>query len=302
MSSEDLTYKVAESVLESVWDHFKNYGLKAFPENVQQELAQLGARSGSSEAAGAPAGLEDLADRVEAVEDRLRGVASVAREAKEQLSERLEQVESRPLGSGGFRRAAIAELQERLEQVEGRGSAGGGSSAALEARVAAIEERLAALEAAPARPSGAAAPAGEVDVDALANRLISSSLQPVMKAIDGRLDKVSDTLAVEAASKALEAVEGRLDEIRAAGGVAAAADDDAESGDAGYSHKRFTALAREVMSIKQAVERPSAERDLLGLLNSSEFKELFDQKVNQVLGYLKSDVIPRAVKDAVQGS
>jgi hypothetical protein len=41
---------------------------------------------------------------------------------------------------------------------------------------------------------------------------------------------------------------------------------------------------------------------LAEILSSTEFKQTFDAKINQVLGYIKSDVVPKAVKKALEPS
>ncbi|MCA8921006.1 MAG: hypothetical protein KDD82_04310 [Planctomycetes bacterium] len=69
----------------------------------------------------------------------------------------------------------------------------------------------------------------------------------------------------------------------------------------GVFDKKFLALAREVKSLKEQVEKPAAPSgDVVGLLATVEFKQAFDTKINQVLGYVKSDVVPRAVKKALE--
>ena len=46
----------------------------------------------------------------------------------------------------------------------------------------------------------------------------------------------------------------------------------------------------------KAIDTGSA--NLEAFLSSTEFKQAFDAKVNQVLTYIKSDVVPKALKKA----
>ena len=39
---------------------------------------------------------------------------------------------------------------------------------------------------------------------------------------------------------------------------------------------------------------------MIEVINSTEFKQAFDTKINQVLSYIKSDVVPKAVKKALE--
>lgn len=87
---------------------------------------------------------------------------------------------------------------------------------------------------------------------------------------------------------------------------------DARTGEpkTGVVDKKFVALAREVKNLKDAVEelqavgaggRPTgASPELVALLASAEFKQAFDAKVKEVLNYIKGDLIPSAVKRALQ--
>lgn len=65
--------------------------------------------------------------------------------------------------------------------------------------------------------------------------------------------------------------------------------------------KTFAALAREVKALKED-EHKREGGPLTEILSSTEFKEAFDAKINQVLGYLKNEVVPNAVKKAFEGN
>ena len=57
--------------------------------------------------------------------------------------------------------------------------------------------------------------------------------------------------------------------------------------------RHFLALAREVKTLRDSL-------NLVEMFNSREFKEIFDRRINQVIGYLRNDAIPSAVKKALQ--
>jgi hypothetical protein len=331
---------VTEHVLDSIWAHLEQQGLAGFPERVVQDVADkvlsgleerlagidlpglaarleaLEARPTGSDAPGAAPGgaVEDLLDRVEALEERLAGVARSARETREELAKLTERPDASGPATARDAEPATAQpgqleaLEERLASLEQRAeeiaaaAAGGTEPAAADPGRVALESRLAALERRTEEVAAA------TDLDALSARLVEYAMMPVMKAIDGRLKKLdqgelSERVVEEAAKKTMRLVKGKLDEEtdEPAPARQEAGGGSPEPGE-GYDHKKFVALAREVMALKEASKRPDAAAGgAVALLNSTEFKQIFDKKINQVVGYLKSDVIPKAIKRADEG-
>jgi DNA repair exonuclease SbcCD ATPase subunit len=167
-------------------------------------------------------------------------------------------------------------VDDRIDKLERRIGAAIDALDALESRVgglrrssderlSALERRLAALERGGRPNSGRLARA---DLDRLAEKVAAQAIQPVMKAIDQRLAKV---------------------EPAAAGGDT-------------YDHKLFIALAREVKQLRRQLEqreRASAPDELVSMVNTPAFKDLLDNKLKTVIGYLAEDVIPKLADGAV---
>jgi hypothetical protein len=125
--------------------------------------------------------------------------------------------------------------------------------------------------------------------------------------------------AAEVVERRVAEVEQRLLEARPAGGASLSAvfdgdktmvSDPNKSGvldrdgpKTGAYDKKFVALAREVKSLKEVVERLEAggapSGDLVAVLSSSEFKAAFDAKMKEVLTFIRTDLVPSAVKRAM---
>lgn len=172
----------------------------------------------------------------------------------------------------------LRELKDQLETVEHRlggvartAREGAAVSKEVKARLDRMAARLDALEAGnKTRGRTRRTPRPAANVTQIAEKVALQAIQPVMKAIDERIEKL----------QAPEAPEG-------------------------FSPQRFKALAREVKQLKQSVRVPAlnagASPELIGLLNSPEFKQVFDKKIKPILDYLESDVIPRVVTRALRG-
>jgi hypothetical protein len=174
----------------------------------------------------------------------------------------------------------------------------------LAARLAAVEARLAALEE---RIDGD----GETSVTALALQSIWAHLDEA--GLDGFPERIVNDLIDLTGHKPpsldgdLEDLEGRLQKIEAkVGSISEGSESDtADVRGSGPYDKRFLALARQVKALKNTVGaleqeaadvRQDATVEVLKVLRSEEFKELFNTKMQGVLQHLKGEIVPNAVE------
>lgn len=232
----------------------------------------------------------------------------------------------------------LKSIESRLERLDLKGlparvtrEVSGQVRAALgddEALAEALAERVARLLPAPGGGEATAAGASPANVEELVDRAAARALEWV----EDRLTALERGGGVEveiaravAKAAAAQVVDERLRDLRptpadfdgaktvtvdpSKSGVVTAGESRSEP-KTGVFDKKFVALAREVKGLKEAVEalqeggggaRPAgASTEVVGLLASPEFKQTFDAKVKEVLNYVKTDLVPSAVKRALQ--
>jgi len=217
------------------------------------------------------------------------------------------------------------------ERLAGEAPAGGVDPHQIQAWVdSAVGERLA---------GGAQQPGGGIDAEQVFSWVESAVEERLAVAGGGGvspadLERIREDATAAARAAADDAVEARMQGATTAT-TSASGERDRPKGATGVYDRKFIALAREVKQLKDSVKSGGGGstgkdgRDLLNseefqallearieqavktggkakdanetvaLLNSTEFKQHFDTKINQVLAYLKGDLIPSAVKKAL---
>lgn len=169
--------------------------------------------------------------------------------------------------------------------------------AALEARVAALEERL----------------EGEGDESVASTALQSIWAHLDERGLEGFPERVVNDLIELTGAKPVDLsvdvddIEQRLAKVETKVGTGSegSAGDSSVIRLSGSYDRRFLALARQVKTLKDTVsllereaaeERTQATVEVLRVLRSEEFKELFNTKMQGVLQLLKSEIVPNAVE------
>ncbi|MCO5170769.1 MAG: hypothetical protein M9894_30955 [Planctomycetes bacterium] len=288
----DVVHDVVQRAVQAVWDQLAPLDLPGLPGRVgEQVMAQVTARLDRE-----MAGLVDTIAQ-EATAPVLKSIES-----------RLERLDLKGL-PGRVTRDVATQVRAALGEDDDLAEA--------------LAERVAGRLPAPEAAAGGGAPA---DVEQLVDRAAARALEWV----EDRLTALEQAGGVElevtrAAARAVAAqvVDEKLRELRPTAGDFDGAKtvvvDPSKSGtiapgDAkgeprtGVFDKKFVALAREVKGLKEAFEQlqgaagrpPASSPELVALLASPEFKQTFDAKVKEVLNYVKSDLVPSAVKRALQ--
>ncbi len=125
---------------------------------------------------------------------------------------------------------------------------------ALLARIDALEQRLASLEKRADDAHG--------DRRRLAERVAAEASKPVIRAVDERMRRAERDVSESLRRHVRQAVDQELEQ------------------------RDVQALKRAIVALQRAIARPSGEL-AQGLLNSAEFKQLFDERIRGVLDYLK---------------
>ncbi|RMG09362.1 MAG: hypothetical protein D6731_19890, partial [Planctomycetota bacterium] len=238
---------------------------------VDERVAQLQASGG-----GDAEGLAALQDQIMALTTRLEEVAAVA------------------AGAGpGVDEAAVEAIARRVaEEVSAAGGAAAGSLD--EAAVEAIARRVAG-EVAQASANAGGAGGGEVGA---ATQIINRS------ALAGAANY--DHKKFVALAREVKNLKDKTKQLASGGGGGG-------GGGGDFADKtEFRQLAVQVKSLEDRIAalKPGGgggggagagkALDVVGLINSTEFKQTFDTKINQVLSYIKSDVVPKAVKKTLE--
>jgi hypothetical protein len=255
-----------------VWDQLAPLDLAGLPARIGEQVLER-VRAEAPAPAAPPAAAASIS-----AEDEEQLLEKAAARALEWVEHRLGQ--EKPPAAGGLSPDDEEQLVEKA------------SARALEW----VEHRLAE-----AKPAGGA-PSGDVE------ELIEQASARALEWVEDRLKKIEQAGGYE------------LEQAQAAGRAAAQAllDEKLGGGDPsksgaltvpGAPDKRLVALGREVKALKETVEAlqaggggagGAAPTDAAGLLNSVEFREAFDRRINEVLRYIKGDLVPSAVKKAVE--
>ncbi len=225
---------------------------------------------------------------------------------------------------------AIAAFEERLAEVSAGSSSGGPSpdeivQMAAGQAIAAVDERLAAIGS-----GGSSGGVDEAKVDEIARKIALDVVASHAKLAGmgvGEGDPTATQILKRAQGSAIydhkkfislaREVKNVKDALKkgAGGGGGGGGDSKALNDKADKADLRT--LAVQVTKCEDWIERlrgsgPTAKpgaapaegggASLSEILSSTEFKQVFDTKINQVLGYIKSDVVPKAVKKALESS
>jgi hypothetical protein len=300
-------------ILAAIEERLEKLDLKSLPQRVAEQasaevLAMVKSQAAEeaqravAAASSAGNGGVDRAQILEAVEMRLAKNPPPEEIARMAAGQALAALEERLAGLGGGAPPeeivqmavgqAIAAFEERIAQM-GSGALGGGGGGVDEGSVRRIALEIVQENAKLSSLDG-------IDSDPTATAILKRAQQAGATKYDHKkfvglareLKKLKD--AVKAGAGAGGGGGGRGGEDKA---------DKAE----------LRSLAVQVSQLEAAVERlqgapvkPGASSgggggDIKEILASTEFKAAFDTKINQVLGYIKSDVVPKAVKKAMGG-
>lgn len=261
-----------------------------------------GAPDGEALAAGArEAAAALVAERLEALEPRLSAL-------EQALSSRVEAVVDERLGALESRLVGL-EQAVALAQTAPAAAAGPPPEELIEAAtaraLAAVEERLERVAAPPADVEAIARAAAE----AVFEERGGAASPGVAKGATGVFDKKFVALARE-----VKNLKAAVDANSGGGGGGGGGSVDLDALVASLQFR--TVLAKEVQGqlaagavpgvaaapaagVGGAV--PSGAGDVVALVASAEFKQALDAKVNQILSYIKGELIPKEVKKAVGG-
>jgi hypothetical protein len=228
---------------------------------------------------------------------------------------------------------AVASFEERLAEVSAGASSGGPSpdeivQMASAQAIAAVEERLAAVGG---EGGGGGGGVDEAKVDEIARKIAVDVMASHAKLTGMGLGD-SDPTATQilkrakagaaydhkkfiALAREVKNVKDALKKIGPGGGGGGGGGDSQALNDKADKADLRT-LAVQVTKCEDWIERlrgtgttnkpgataAGAGANLSEILSSTEFKQVFDSKINQVLGYIKSDVVPKAVKKALESS
>ncbi len=231
----------------------------------------------------------------------------------------------------------LAQIDENLTGLPDRiaASAAAPVMASIEARLAKLDlknlpKKIAAdVKAELGQNGGGSAPA--VDEEALAARILEQVDQKLAEmrpagaapAEGGGAGVDLDQVREVAREVAAEAIAQSQAQGGGGGAPSGNGDGDSNAGDGGKTEKRLAGLARALKELKDdfdgvkeqvgtLADRPPVgeaapaagpvPRELIAFLNSVEFKEVFDKRINEVLRYVKNDLVPSAVKKAVDAA
>lgn len=231
-------------------------------------------------------------------------------------------------------KSVLAQIDENLAGLPDRlaASAAAPVMASIEARITKLDlknlpKKIAAdVKAELGQSGGGGEPVDEAGLTARILEQVDQRLadRPAPPAAEGGgvdLDQVREVAREVAAEVVAE---------RQAGGGGAASSGNGDGGggeggggDGGKTEKRLAAMARALKELKDdfdgvkeqvgtLADRPPVgeaapaagpvPRELIAFLNSVEFKEVFDKRINEVLRYVKNDLVPSAVKKAVDAA
>lgn len=289
---------IVQRAVQAVWDQLASLDLPGLPARVSDQVLATVTKKLETDMAG-------LVDKI----------------AQEATAPILRSIEAR-LEKLDLKRLPERITREVSEQVRG---ALGRDEALVEALVERVAERVGSAAGRERREADAAPLAPEVE------QLVDRAAARALEWVEDRLTALERGGGIElemarAAARAVatEVVEQRLREHAAHpspadfDGAKTVVVDPSKSGSfearagepkTGVFDKKFIALAREVKNLKDVVDelqaggaaRPTgASPELVNLLASPEFKQAFDAKVKEVLNYVKNDLVPSAVKRALQ--
>jgi hypothetical protein len=264
---------VVQQAVQAVWDQLEPLDLPGLPQRTTDLVTQKVMAQIDESLAGLP---ERLA-------------ASAAAPVMASIEARLAKLDLKNLP-----RKIAADVKAELGQNGGGGDAPAVDEAGLTARILEqVDQRLADR---PAAPEG-----GGNGVD---------------------LDQVRE-VAREVAAEIVAESQAQSGGAAAPSGNGDGAPSGGDAGDGGKTEKRLAAMARALKELKDdfdgvkeqvgtLADRPPVgeaapaagpvPRELIAFLNSVEFKEVFDKRINEVLRYVKNDLVPSAVKKAVDAA